>query len=600
VAAAAVDAIEMNAVLEKLRKQIKPGRATAAKPVRKGPEIRLPAGTPLPLPPIVVKSLKQVISRHKSVRISECLALLLTALPALWLVQATADWWFNLPWLVRFILLLADLGVVGYIVYRFAVRPLSRSFTLETAALRVEKEIPEFRSALISAVELASGHPGCAQGSLGLVKELIARVTAKVQSTNLAKRVVKTANLRRWAKWAAISLVVTLGLGAVFWPRSLVLIQRILLSTQPLPTRTVVIPVSRNESAVVGADVKLAARAEGVVPRGGMLRVVYANGDRQNIPVNPSPEDAEVFSVTLQNVQQSFTYQFALNDGVGSEFSVAAKTAPVLETLKIVQTYPAYTGLPATEMPVGNLTLLAGSKIRLEGRATQALREAAVQLEGVNEGVKTEAGKPDAQSFKGEFAVPKQGLTGISLALTNTEGVASQENTVYRVELVEDRPPVVEMTAPIGERLSVLLTSKPRLVFSVKDDYAVKGLALKFELIRPGVAGGESVTENGEIPLPLPKDGTPQTFVWDLSKQKPAITEGCTLNYWIEAADNNDVTGPGIGQTPKKSLAVVSQAEKRAELLEILGARAAEIEEISNTQKKVNEDLDSSIRKNQP
>lgn len=45
---------------------------------------------------------------------------------------------------------------------------------------------------------------------------------------------------------------------------------------------------------------------------------------------------------------------------------------------------------------------------------------------------------------------------------------------------------------------------------------------------------------------------------------------------------------------------MVSQAEKRAEMLEILGARAAEIEEISETQKKVNEDLDSTIRKNNP
>jgi hypothetical protein len=221
-------------------------------------------------------------------------------------------------------------------------------------------------------------------------------------------------------------------------------------------------------------------------------------------------------------------------------------------------------------------------------------------LEGLNEGVKTETGKPDAQSFRGEFAVPKQGLTGVSLALTNTEGVASQENTVYRVELIEDLPPTLELLSPSGERLSVLMTSKPRLVYTVKDDFAVKKLSVKYELVRPAPPGGESVTEAGEIPLPLPKDGSPQTFVWDLAAQKPAITEGCTLNYWIEAADNNDATGPGVGQTPKKSLAVVTQAEKRAEMLEILGARAAEIEEISETQKKVNEDLDSSIRKNQP
>ncbi len=69
------------------------------------------------------------------------------------------------------------------------------------------------------------------------------------------------------------------------------------------------------------------------------------NGDRQEIPVRPSSEDEAVFDVTLQNVQrQSFSYRFALNDGLGGEFSVTAKTAPVLETLRVVQTYPPIPG----------------------------------------------------------------------------------------------------------------------------------------------------------------------------------------------------------------------------------------------------------------
>ncbi len=587
----------MNTVFDRLRKRQKAVQTTA----RPGSLIALPPGTPLPLPAGIVRSLRQVMARQKRVCLAECVVLLLALIPALWVVQALVDWWLNLPWLVRFILLGADLAVVGYVVYRFAWRPLSKPLTLETAALRVEKEIPEFRSALISAVELSAGRPGGAQGSLALVQELLVRVSAKVQATPIASRVVKTANLRRWWKWALLSVIVALGAGAAFWPKSRVLVERILLSTAPLPTRTIVVPISRDESAVVGADVKLSARAEGVVPRSGVLHVIFANKDRQEIPVSATMEDAAVFAVTMQNVQQSFTYHFALNDGVGPDFVVTAKTAPVLETVRFGQKYPAYTGMAEAEMPAGNLALLAGSRIRIEGRATQPLREALVRLEGINSEVKAETGQPDAQSFAGEFVVPKEGLTGLSLILTNGDGVASQENTIYRVEVLEDRSPVVELSAPSGERLSVLLTSRPRLSFTVKDDFAVKKLALKYELTRPGPPGGEPSIELGEIPLALPKDGAAaQTFTWDLAAQKPALTEGCTLSYWMEAADNNDVTGPGVGQTLKKTLAIVSQAEKRAEMLEILGARAAEIEEISNTQKEVNEDLDSTIRKNTP
>lgn len=561
----------------------------------------LPAGTRLRLPPVIVKKLKQVSSRQRWVNLAECAALLLAILPSLWVLQAAADWCFNLPWSVRLVLFLADLGLAGYLVYRFAFLPLRQPHTLEIAALRVEREIPEFRTSLISAVELAAGRPGSTQGSLALVHELISRVGTRIRSLDLARRVVKTVNLRRWSKWAALGLIITLGLGAAYHPNSLVLLRRILLGADPLPTRTVVVTISSDQASVAGADVALSARAQGVIPRSGLVQLVYANGDRQEIPVNASPEDKSVFSVTLKNVQQSFRYRFSLNDGTGETFSVRVSIPPVLESLDITQQYPAYTGLAETTMPTGSLTLLAGSKVRIQARSTQPLGKAIIHLEGVNEDVNLQVEKPDARSVHGEFTVPRQGLTGLSIILTNTEGVASQENTIYHVELQEDHPPSVELTAPAGDRLSVLLTARPVLIYSVKDDFAVKKLALKYELTHPASpTGDEAKVEAAEIPLPLPADGFPQTYTWNLEAQKPAITEGCTLTYWIEATDNNDATGPGIGRSPQKTFSVVSKAEKRAELLEILGAKAAEIEEISNTQKKINDDLDTSIRKTQP
>ncbi len=561
----------------------------------------LPASTPLRLPPVIIKKLKQVSSRQRLVNLAECAALLLAILPALWVLQAAADWCFNLPWSVRLVLFLADLGLVGYLVYRFAFLPLRQPHTLETAALRVEREMPEFRTSLISAVELAAGRPGSTQGSLTLVHELISRVGTRIRSLDLARRVVKTANLRRWSKWAALGLIATLGLGAVYYPNSLVLLRRILLSADPLPTRTVVVTISTDQAGVAGADVALSARAQGIIPRSGLLELVYANGDRQEIPVNASPEDKSVFAVTLKNVQQSFRYRFILNDGTGEIYSVKVSIPPVLESLDITQQYPAYTGLAEATMPSGNLTLLAGSKVRIRARSTQPLGKAIIHLVGVNEDVNLQVEKSDARSIRGEFTVPRQGLTGLSLVLTNTEGVASQENTVYHVDLQEDHPPSVELTAPVGDRLSVLLTAHPVLTYSVKDDFAVKKLVLKYELARPASpAGDEAKVETSEIPLPLPADGLSQTYTWNFEAQKPAITEGCTLTYWIEATDNNDATGPGIGRSPQKTFSIVSKAEKRAEMLEILGAKAAEIEEISNTQKKINDDLDTSIRKTQP
>jgi len=573
----------------------------AEKRARTPLKVRLPAATPLPLPPVIARTLRQVRFRHFWVSLAECAAVVLAVLPALWLFQAAADWWFDLPWGARLILLLADLGVVGLLIFRFGIRPLRQSLTPERTALKIEKAIPEFRSALISAVELSAGQPGSAQGSLALVRELLARAAAQVRALNPARRVIPTRSLREWLKWTGLALLLAGGSAALFWPKSGVLIERLFLSRAPLPTRTQVIPVSGHQSAVVGGEITLSARAEGVIPRSGIVRVVYANGERQEITVNASSEDPAFFQVTMPNIQQSFRYRFGLNDGTGPEFSVTAQIAPVLETVQSTQAYPGYTRLPETKMPMDNLALLAGSRVRLEGRATQPLKRAEIRLEGVNESVEAEVGRPDAASFRGEFTVPREGLTGLSVSLTNAEGVVSREDTVYRVELLSDQAPAVEWLAPAADRLSVLLSSKPSLRFTVRDDYAVQKLALKYEISLPLAPGKEEPeVTTGEIALKQNGDQAEQVFEWDLAASQPPLVEGSTVSYWIEAADNNDATGPGLGQTSRKTLAIVTPAEKRAELLEILGARAAEIEQISETQRKVNESLDGTIRQAKP
>jgi len=553
------------------------------------------------LPGPVVTALKKVASRQLRVNWTECLVLLLGTASALLLVQSLADWFFSLPWVVRLFLLVMDLVLVGLIVKLFGWEPWKNRLNQETAALRVEKEVPSFRSSLISAVELSSAVEGGGHGSLDLIRELVSKVAVQIQREKVSGRVVKTSRLKKWSKWMLVAVLVT-GLSAYFaGAKTPVLLKRVFLSNMPLPTRTIVLPITKDASVPIGSDIILSARALGEVPRNGRVQIIYADNERQDISVSGSGEEPDTFSITLRNVQQPFRYRFVLNDGSGPEFSVAAKTPPVLASFRCIQKYPGYTGRPELEMQTGNLSLMAGSRIVIEGESTQALKSAVIRLEGTNTEVPM---KTSGKSIRGEFMVPKEGLSGISMSLVNEEDVASLENTVYRVEFIDDRAPVVELLLPLGERLSVLLKTKPKLMYVVKDDFGLKKIALKYEFSRPAPRGGsEPPPEKGEINLPLPaftSSGTSQTYVWDLGASKPAWQEEGIVRYWIEAQDNNDVTGPGVGESERKALSIVSEEAKKAELLEKLGNIATELENVYNTQKKVNETLDGVIRKNQP
>jgi hypothetical protein len=119
-------------------------------------------------------------------------------------------------------------------------------------------------------------------------------------------------------------------------------------------------------------------------------------------------------------------------------------------------------------------------------------------------------------------------------------------------------------------------------------------------LIPPMIAGEmdarpPSDVQSISIPIKPATDGPDYQYVLDVSAQSPAWQEGYTVNYWIEAADNNKATGPGITKTEHKQFGVVSIETKQAEILERLQQNAAEINTLSDTQQKINNDVGETI-----
>ncbi|MGH8046227.1 MAG: hypothetical protein ACREKL_03190, partial [Chthoniobacterales bacterium] len=72
--------------------------------------------------------------------------------------------------------------------------------------------------------------------------------------------------------------------------------------------------------------------------------------------------------------------------------------------------------------------------------------------------------------------------------------------------------------------------------------------------------------------------------------------EGSTFTYWIKAVDNNNVTGPGISYTEPRQWSVVSLQTKREELAEQMRKQAKLVEDLSNTQKTLKDQLGELIK----
>ena len=571
-------------------------------PVRKKTPLRTrPAQPPVPLPRIILSQLNAISAKVLRISLQEGILWLVAALSAIVLVQCSLDWLFDLPWNTRLVFALCDIALLVYLSYRYLITPMQKPLTPEQAALRAEFKYPALRTSLISAVQLAKSP----EGSTRMVEILIQQVAKRAQQMDFGQA-VDARHLRKITITAISLVVVTAGLGAGFPQKTPVLLRRLLLSHEPLPTQTIVVPVSGDFKVPVGETIKLEAKAQGFAPKSGTVEITYEGGKgSQTVTITPSSTSPDDYSLTLPNIQQGLTYRFRLNDGRGEEYKVVIQHGPVLAKISFEENFPAYTGLSKTPLSAGNLTLLAGSRLHIEGRADQDLQSAHVVLKGVNQTIPMNI---DSQrNISADVQVPAQGLEGFSIAMVNTDGIDSANNTLYRVEVTPDKPPEITFAPGQPEDKTFVEADRPAIRFKVVDDFQVKKVYLCVSNIEDTVAGSDegpsaeqapAAEKVTRIPINVPNAAAVLNFdyVWQTAADSGLWKEGKTVSYWIEAEDNNDVTGPGIGKSGKRQWRVISVAEMQKELKEKEKEIAQKLDEDADKEQKLQEGLGKQIK----
>jgi hypothetical protein len=151
------------------------------------------------------------------------------------------------------------------------------------------------------------------------------------------------------------------------------------------------------------------------------------------------------------------------------------------------------------------------------------------------------------------------------------------------------------MLRPNRKEELVTRTASPRFNIGLQDDFGVTGVNLHYKVTLFDT-GEEQVRELkpqeiDHLVLPPGREG----FDWDLSRLRPPIIEGALIEYWFEAIDNNNATGPGIGSSDHQLLRVVSYAEKLADAWNRASDYLSGIEEVTEDQEKANKNLGTII-----
>jgi hypothetical protein len=541
------------------------------------------------LPAPLRRALFRVAGKHLSVQIFTGLAWLVITAALLLIAQTSLDRLMDFPRSVRIAFLVLDAGVLGTVIWRKLIHPWRRRWHAREAAFAIQRHWPALGSRVISAVELGQSAPDQrGAGSPLLVQALVQDMNTHVPSLALGKVVPARSTVRRVL--IAVALVATVAAYAwLQWSLASVLLRRAALADIPLPTATVVEAETRDLNSAAGTNVTLAALARGVIPSQGRIELSLENGERRTLLVRPDAENPNRFAFVFENIQQSFSYRFYLGDGRGPVFKVASLPAPLLEHAEFLQEFPAYTGRPPLRQPAGALTLFPGAKIRVVAQSSQPLGMIELRFAGENapRAVQLTIDSVSPKVARGEFTVPASGITSLSLPLVSTDGIAAIDTTDYPVRLEIDRVPNVVVEEPATAAETIVSTARLAVVARVRDDFSLTQVALVTETSdglqtrRPLTIGDNGIINHTFVPV----------------SEKPPLVEGANLTWWIEAADNNNATGPGIGVSERKQLTIVSFAEKQAEMLKRLEETSRRMEDVARRQGEVRETLGEALRR---
>ena len=537
--------------------------------------------------PALAEHIECVRSRQCAVALRTGIALALVAVLAWLAIEMPLDWLLALPFAVRAAMLACALGGAAVLAWRFGIRAWLHRPDDDRVALAIERALPQFRSRFIASVQLARQQNSDAAPdgvSRSLVNALLDE-TAGVAADAPLGDAVKTDALRRWARTAIVAAVCAAALwfagGRASWP----LFQRAWLVNVPVPRKTMIVAFTGSRVIAIGDDLRIEATAAGSIPKSGRLIVEGTAGRRQEFSLDANAAEPSRFSRTLRSVQENFRYLIELGDNRTDTASVRVRKRPAVAALVCEQQWPAYTKLAPTRRAPGNLKLLAGSKLSVRLTATAPLRSATLRLTG-EDATQPIRSAPLVANASGEWSgsveIPAKDVTGMTFHLVDEEGVESRAMAVHRIEIVPDLPPTIRILQPA--RREELLTQKATLLlgFEAKDDFGVARVLLHYAVNWTEGAPHKTVELDlgGEQPKVLTR-----RFEWKIARLTPPPAENDTIDFWLEARDANDVTGPGIAIIPEHWQArIVSDEEKRADLANRLNDTLQTLDAVRQTQ----------------
>ncbi len=436
---------------------------------------------------------------------------------------------------------LALLGLAGWKV----LYPLLSPPGLEAVALRVENHFGGLEQRLISVLQLWKRRGETkGQTSTALIEAACLQAAELLEPVDLRPLVNRSRPLRAAA--GSVAMLSLAGMAFGLWPSMMTgaamrLGHPRIAYERPADTQ---IDLGPGDARVLAGDA-MGVRADlsGVVPTHCLLLVRQA-GAAPWRPIELAVRQNRA-AYRFGSVTRDFDYRMRANDAETPVYHVTVVDRPRTVRSRILFRYPPHTGLAdRVETEERNIAAPVGTTVDLTIEASCPLTAAWLDLA---DGERL-PGRID--SVRSAWQIEVKADRRYRIALQDARGTWNRGAPEYRIVAIQDRPPEVKLLRP---RADSELRDEMRVPLFVEayDDYGLSGMEIRYRIPE------EEADRRLGIPLEEPgaRALTGQT-VWDLSRMD--LLPGDEVSFLIRAYDNNDLPGPGIGESRRLTLRVSS------------------------------------------
>ncbi len=232
----------------------------------------------------------------------------------------------------------------------------------------------------------------------------------------------------------------------------------------------------------------------------------------------------------------------------------APAAEPVTGEVELTYVYPAYTRLAEKTVPStnGEISAPRGTEVRLKTRADRDLAKAFAVV-----GDATLPLEVKGRDLLGKLLVQKPG--SYRFHFLDARGKVLVEGPPIPIAAEEDRAPSATLLAPALD-VEVDPKAQVKVRFEAADDYGLSEVALVMKL--PGATKPQRVVLQRAPDAPRRASGE---YLWDLVGL--SLMAGDKVAYYLEATDNDEVSGKKAGVSKTQVLRVFSEAEHHRQVI---------------------------------